>query len=109
MMRALDFTWGPTGSVGYELATGIAAVTATSDIDLVVRAPHEVSRQRARLLLVELASLPIRIDVQIETPSGAIALAEYVAGGTQIAFRTVDGPRLVNDPWALETSTAPRR
>lgn len=103
MMRALEFRWGPTGAVGYELASGIPAVTPASDIDLVLRAPHEVSRERARLLLAELASLLIRIDVQIETPFGAIALAEYCAEGAQIALRTVDGPRLVSDPWALET------
>jgi phosphoribosyl-dephospho-CoA transferase len=102
MMRQLDFIWGPTGSVGYELASGAPAVTAASDFDLIVRAPDEVSRERARRLLVASASLPIRVDVQIETPNGAVALAEYAAGGAPIALRTVDGPRLVGDPWARE-------
>jgi phosphoribosyl-dephospho-CoA transferase len=101
-MRALALTWGPAGSAGYELASGIPALTPASDIDLVVRVARTLSREIARSLLVETASLPIRIDVQIETPHGAVALAEYAAGSAPIVLRTLDGPRLVADPWTSE-------
>jgi phosphoribosyl-dephospho-CoA transferase len=100
VMSALVLAWGPVGSVGYELASGIPAVSGASDIDVVLRAGEELSRKTARLLLVDLASLPLRVDVQIETPQGAVSLAEYASGTTQIALRTLDGPRLVEDPWA---------
>ena len=32
--------WGPTGSVGFELATGIPTATTESDLDLIVRIPR---------------------------------------------------------------------
>ena len=100
VMSALPLAWGPVGSVGFELASGVPAVTGASDIDLVLRPREQVSRKTARSLLVDLASFPLRVDVQLETPHGAVSLAEYASGTTQIALRTVDGPRLVADPWA---------
>lgn len=102
IMSALDLAWGPGGSVGYELVSGIASVTPASDIDVIVRAPNALSRCTARLLIAELHALPIRTDVQIETPRGAVALAEYAGDAKRVALRTLDGPRLVTDPWACE-------
>jgi phosphoribosyl-dephospho-CoA transferase len=49
-----------------------------------------------------LRRLPVRVDVQIETPSGAIALAEYAANLARVALRTQFGPRLVENPWQEE-------
>src|SRR5918995_2103203 len=40
LFTSLGFTWGPTGSVGFELATGVAAAGPASDLDVVVRAPE---------------------------------------------------------------------
>ena len=36
--------WGPTGSAGFELASGSPTVTQTSDLDLVMRAPEPLDR-----------------------------------------------------------------
>jgi phosphoribosyl-dephospho-CoA transferase len=91
--------WGPTGSMGYELASGAACLTATSDIDLVVRAPVALSRVLSASLYDSLRRLPVRVDAQIETPSGAVALAEYASGVARFALRTSWGPRFVDDPW----------
>lgn len=101
VMRAHELAWGPVGSIGYELASGFAAVTHASDIDVIVRATSELPRACARLLVAELGELPIRIDVQIEFPFGAVALAEYAARD-RVLLRTADGPRLVDDPWRIE-------
>jgi phosphoribosyl-dephospho-CoA transferase len=90
--------WGPTGSVGFELATGVAVAGPASDLDVVVRAPEPWSLDRARELVEDLTRLPVRIDTQLDTPTGAVALAEYARGG-RVLLRTPDGPRLVNDPW----------
>ena len=104
----LGLAWGPTGSVGFELATGTAVVGPASDLDVVVRAPEPWSFARARELADNLARLPVRVDTQLDTPSGAVALAEYARGG-RVLLRTPDGPKLTNDPWghgATDTLTA---
>jgi phosphoribosyl-dephospho-CoA transferase len=36
------------------------------------------------------------VDCQVETPSGAVALAELVDGPSDIMVRTAAGPRLVS-------------
>jgi phosphoribosyl-dephospho-CoA transferase len=99
------FSWGPTGSAGFELATGTPTVTATSDLDLLIRTAQKLSRERAAQLLSELESFArhagIRVDVQLETPSGGIALAEWAAGKARVMVRHAQGPRLVSDPWAV--------
>jgi len=93
--------WGPAGSVGFELASGKPTVTASSDLDLVVElARLALIASRAVSLWNALAALPVRIDVLLETPRGAVALSEYArarAGDNHRSFvlRTPTGPRLV--------------
>jgi phosphoribosyl-dephospho-CoA transferase len=104
----LGLAWGPTGSVGFELATGVAVAGPASDLDVVVRAPEPWSLARTRELVDDLARLPVRVDTQLDTPTGAVALAEYARGG-RVLLRTPDGPKLVDDPWrhtATDTLTA---
>ena len=104
----LGLAWGPTGSVGFELATGVAAAGPASDLDVIVRASEPWSLARARELVDDLARLPVRVDTQLDTPTGAVALAEYARGG-RVLLRTPDGPKLVDDPWrraATDTLTA---
>jgi phosphoribosyl-dephospho-CoA transferase len=103
--RCLDtFSWGPTGSVGFELVSRKPVVTATSDLDLLIRAPKTLSRERATQMLSELESharhVGIRVDVQLETPAGGVALAEWAAGKPRVMARHARGPSLVADPWA---------
>jgi phosphoribosyl-dephospho-CoA transferase len=89
--------WGPTGSVGFELATGIPTATTESDLDLLVRVTRgsaEVLRCLAALHR-EFGSLAVRVDCQVETPAGAVALAELVRGPSDVMVRTAEGPRLV--------------
>jgi len=94
--------WGPTGSVGFELASGVATVTCASDLDLLVRAPSAIARSDARALAADLSRYPVHIDVRIETPRGAVSLAEYASGADRVMLRTAKGPCLVIDPWARE-------
>ena len=88
--------WGPTGSVGFELATGAATVTPDSDLDLVVRAPVLNFRvlQRLRELAAALDDGPVRVDCQVETRGGAIALAELTSS-PEVLMKTAFGPDLV--------------
>jgi phosphoribosyl-dephospho-CoA transferase len=41
-------TYGPIGSIGFELASGLPIATSTSDLDLLIRATERVSMQLAR-------------------------------------------------------------
>ena len=97
---SLGISWGPIGSVGFELASGLAAASPASDLDLLLRCQAPLSVSTARRLLAALAAAPVRVDVQIEAPAGAVALTEYARGEAPMLLRTADGPRLVDDPWA---------
>ena len=100
------FGWGPTGSVGFELATGMPTATSTSDLDLLIRAPARLAREHAVVLLNELKAYAgetrVRIDAQLETPAGGVALMEFASGQPRIMARHSKGPQLVTDPWSAE-------
>jgi phosphoribosyl-dephospho-CoA transferase len=91
--------WGPAGGAGFSLATGLDVLTASSDLDLVLRAPTPLALDEACDLYTDLAAATggTRLDVQLETPAGAVALAEYVRGRPPILLRTGAGARLVDD------------
>jgi phosphoribosyl-dephospho-CoA transferase len=103
LFSSLGLVWGPTGSVGFELATGVAAAGTTSDLDVVVRAPEPWPLDNAREIADHLNRLPTRVDAQLDTPAGAVTLAEY-ARGDRVLLRTPDGPRLTWDPWREATT-----
>jgi phosphoribosyl-dephospho-CoA transferase len=102
-----EFTWGPTGSAGFELATQIPTVSVTSDLDLLIRTPDELSRELAVQLLTELQAHALRegsrVDIQLETPAGGVALSEWASGKSRVMARHAQGPRLVADPWTTST------
>lgn len=98
-----EFAWGPTGSTGFELASGVATLSATSDLDLLIRLPERseaaLLRSLADVLAHAAARAGTRVDAQVETPAGGVALAELVAGKPRVLVRANDGPRFVADPW----------
>jgi phosphoribosyl-dephospho-CoA transferase len=99
-----SYEWGPTGSTAFELATGIPTITPSSDLDLLIRTPVALSHDQAEALHVELqacaARAGVRIDVQLETPAGGVALAEWAMRKSLTMVKSADGPRLVADPWS---------
>jgi phosphoribosyl-dephospho-CoA transferase len=95
-----NLAWGPTGSAGFELATGWPAVTAGSDLDLLLRCPAPLDRATARAWAEACAGLPARCDPQLDTGAGAVALLEWAGGRGEVLLRTDAGPLLVADPWS---------
>lgn len=93
--------WGVTGSTGYALATGIPVIHAASDLDLLIRAPQPLSAGEFTRWQQQLDGALCRADTQLETPSGAVALAEWLRDGRAL-LKTHRGPRLVSDPWNRE-------
>ena len=106
LLDSTALAWGPTGGVAYQLATGLAVLHEASDLDLVVRTPAPLSRLQARALSHALQPSPCRIDVQLETPNGAIALAEWASGAARVLLKHREGARLVTDPWHLAEQPA---
>jgi phosphoribosyl-dephospho-CoA transferase len=100
--RDIELSWGPVGSVGFEMVSGTRAVRESSDLDIIVRAPAPLSNEAIRLIEYANTSLECPVDIQIETPFGSFASREYLNGGRHCMLRTIDGPRMVADPWHPE-------
>lgn len=98
LLEGRGLVWGPGGSVGYELASGLPAVRESSDLDLILRCPEPLPRTTAREILADLTSLPARVDAQIDTGTGSVALSEWAAG-REVLLRRACGPVLTEDPW----------
>jgi phosphoribosyl-dephospho-CoA transferase len=98
LCTSLGLAWGPTGSVGFELATGVHSAGVASDLDVAIRAPQPWSLEYAREMADCLNRLPARVDAQLDVPAGAVALDEYARGG-RVLLRAPDGPGLTRDPW----------
>ncbi|MET1029054.1 MAG: malonate decarboxylase holo-ACP synthase [Dongiaceae bacterium] len=107
LLVPLGWTWGPTGSVGFELASCTPTAKQSSDLDAMIRADDPIDRGHAAALLTEIARLGLRCDLLLETPAGAVALSEYVRDAGPVVARSLDGPHLVADPW--QASTRPER
>jgi phosphoribosyl-dephospho-CoA transferase len=106
-LRALDLlrpvlaqeAWGVTGSAGFELASGIQALHVQSDLDLILRTSERLERGDAEDLLAILNTAPCAVDLQLQTPFGAVALREWASGSRRVLLKTASGAHLVQDPW----------
>ena len=97
-LMATGLRWGPTGAVGFELASGAPHVHPASDLDLAVYVNDANAAVRQRLCALDrvLESAIVRIDCQIEFPWGAIALAEITSQAPHLLVRSATGPRLID-------------
>jgi phosphoribosyl-dephospho-CoA transferase len=101
IFNAHRISWGPGGSVGFELASGVETVTSKSDLDLIVRSTEPLEVYIAREIVEELKKFPVRVDVQVETPAGAFSLMEYERGPGPVLLKTRFGPKLSSNPWEV--------
>jgi len=102
LLDALGHAWGVTGSAGFQLATGLPTAHPDSDLDLLLRTEHPLPRSEARPLLQLLEGRACRVDLQLETPLGGVALGEWAGGAARVLVKAAEGPRLIVDPWATE-------
>jgi phosphoribosyl-dephospho-CoA transferase len=100
-LDALGLAWGPTGGVGFFLASGLPVLRPDSDLDLLVRAPQPLSVSQSAALAALQADTACRIDIQIDTGGGAFALAEWTRAGRRVLLKTGAGPVLTDDPWRM--------
>ncbi|UOR13575.1 malonate decarboxylase holo-ACP synthase [Halobacillus amylolyticus] len=99
ILHSYGMVWGPGGSVGFEIVSGRDTVTENSDLDIVVYAEDGLPIEKAETLVARLSDIPIVVDVQVETPNGAISLREYARNEYPVLIKTTGGPKLVDNPW----------
>ena len=100
----VDMSWGPGGSVGYELASGIPAVRSDSDLDFILFVPKKLDLTKAQDLWRMISSAPGKVDALVETPFCGFSLQEFVTTSPgKILLRTSDDRVLGSDPWNLST------
>lgn len=95
----LGLPWGVTGSTGFELASGVTMLHAHSDLDLILRARRPLGQPFAAHLHAQLQGQACRVDLQVQAPLGAVALAELASPRPQVLLKCAAGARLVNSPW----------
>lgn len=99
-----DYQWGISGSLAYEMATGVVMVknspAHSSDLDIIMTDKVKLSRQKASDLLKKLNQFGTHADVQIIHGQNGFALEEYAQNrDAQIMIKTATGPTLAKDPW----------
>ena len=101
--KDIGCSWGPGGSVGFELAAGEQIAKPESDLDLVIYAAERITQEMAKSLDAQTLNLPVAVDVRVEASSCGFSLKEYAWGTSgKILLRTPNGIRLGTDPWADE-------
>lgn len=99
MLDDCGWVWGVSGSVGFELASGFAAMHAASDLDLILRAAQPITRHQARELVAFFDRAACRVDMQLQTPFGAVALREWASASARVLLKNARQAQLVVDPW----------
>ena len=99
LLDASGLAWGVSGSAGFELASGVEALHERSDLDLILRTPHRLDRLQARDLLAQLDASVCAVDMQLQTPCGAVALREWAGSSRRVLLKDDVQARLVSDPW----------
>ena len=99
-LDAIGLVWGPTGGVGFYLASGLPVLRPDSDLDLLVRAPQALDAAQTAALAA-LQANGCRIDIQVDTGHGAFALAEWGKNSGRVLLKTAAGPVLTGAPWQV--------
>jgi phosphoribosyl-dephospho-CoA transferase len=106
MLDACGWVWGVSGSAGFELASGVTALHERSDLDLILRTPQPLDRVQAQELLTWLDAAACPVDMQLQTPLGAVALREWAGPAKRVLLKNAREARLVIDPWYPQEQTA---
>ena len=106
MLDDCGWVWGVSGSVGFELASGFTAMHAASDLDLILRTPQMITRNQASKFVELFDQAACRVDMQLQTPFGAVALREWAGGSARVLLKNAYQACLVIDPWNPQEQAA---
>lgn len=109
-LDATGMAWGPTGGVGFQLASGLPVVREDSDLDILLRSRAPLSAAQMLGLRMMWSSPICRIDIQIDTGDGAFSFSEWANvnaqwanGHGRVLLKTDAGPVLTTDPWCTNS------
>ncbi|WP_227743789.1 phosphoribosyl-dephospho-CoA transferase MdcG domain-containing protein [Lactobacillus helveticus] len=99
-----DYQWGISGSLAYEMATGVKIVKEspkhTSDLDLIMPNLPKMNVAEAKKFLAKLNQFGTHADVQVVYGENGFSLEEYALGrDQQILIKTATGSILSKNPW----------
>ena len=106
LLDGCGWVWGVSGSAGFELASGIQALHEGSDLDLILRTPQPLARSEAQELLKLLEAAVCPVDMQLQTPFGAVALREWAGSAQRVLLKQAGEACLVIDPWNPQEQAA---
>lgn len=106
MLDACGWVWGVSGSAGFELASGFAALHEGSDLDLILRTPQPLERAQAQRLVKLFEAAVCQVDMQLQTPFGAVALREWAGSARRVLLKNATEACLVIDPWNPQEQAA---
>lgn len=106
MLDSREWVWGVSGSAGFELASGFQALHEGSDLDLILRAPQSMERAQAQSLVKLLDAALCPVDMQLQTPFGAVALREWASPARRVLLKNAHQAVLVIDPWNPQEQAA---
>ena len=96
LLQSTGYRWGPTGSVGFELAANTTTVKEDSDLDILIDLPEFLPILSATRLKEDLQKRTlVRLDVQLNTPQGSLALDEYI-NAVRVLVKGDSGPQLLH-------------
>ena len=99
ILDGCGWAWGVSGSAGFELASGFQALHERSDLDLILRTPQPLDRLKAQALVKILDAAVCQVDMQLQTPFGAVALREWAGPARRVLLKNAREACLVIDPW----------
>lgn len=106
LLDRCGWTWGISGSAGFELASGFEALHEGSDLDLILRTPQPITRVQAQALVTRLDTAVCVVDMQLQTPFGAVALREWAGSSHRVLLKNACEACLVLDPWNVQEQAA---
>jgi phosphoribosyl-dephospho-CoA transferase len=106
ILDASGWVWGVSGSAGFELASGFSALHEHSDLDLILRTPQFLERTQAQALVKLLDAAVCLVDMQLQTPNGAVALREWAGPSQRVLLKNASKACLVSNPWNPQEQAA---
>ena len=106
MLDSCEWVWGVSGSAGFELASGFTAVHEHSDLDLILRTPQPLERTQAQELVKLFDAAECLVDMQLQTPNGAVALREWAGPSKRVLLKNASEACLVTNPWNPQEQAA---
>jgi phosphoribosyl-dephospho-CoA transferase len=106
MLDSCEWVWGVSGSAGFELASGFTALHEHSDLDLILRTPQPLERTQAQELVKLFDAAECLVDMQLQTPNGAVALREWAGPSKRVLLKNASEACLVTNPWNPQEQAA---